>query len=115
MDNYNFRSNNINVNTNVNKTTNITDNNTDVFPPPFSKLAAGAEVKPIIFPQHQQEFRKRTNDDNISNEPSLDNGKSFESSNNNDNDIQKRPAALSESDILINTNKKRLSVDYILT
>lgn len=111
MDNYNFRPNNT--------TTNNT--NTNSFFSPYSTSVSSTEVRPVIFPQHQQAFRQQPNDNNNTNEHNTanDNGKikSFKNNddNNNSNDNKKTPVTLSDSDLLINTNKKRLSVDYILT
>ena len=43
-------------------------------------------------------------------------GENFKNTDDrNDNNNKKRSETLSESDISVNTNKKRLSVDYILT
>lgn len=119
MNNYNIRPNNINVNTNTN--TNTINCNPDSFSPPFSIPAAGTEAKPIVFPQHQQAFSRQPNGNNNSNMSLSKNdsrkGENFKNNNDDDNDNnnKKRSEALSESDISVNTNKKRLSVDYILT
>ncbi|CAI4054048.1 hypothetical protein SUVZ_16G0560 [Saccharomyces uvarum] len=103
MDNYNFRPNN----------TNTTNNS---FPPPYCAPNVGAEAKPVIFPQHHQPFQQPPYDNNP-NESIKKNssGKNKSPNDDDNNDGKKRLETLTDSDLLINTNKKRLSVDYILT
>ncbi len=114
MNKYNIRPSNINVNTsNIN-------NNLDSFSPPFSPSTTVAEAKPIILPQYQQAFSQPPNGNKNNNMSSSKNGgkggENFKNTDDrNDNNNKKRSETLSESDISVNTNKKRLSVDYILT
>lgn len=114
MNKYNIRPSNINVNTsNIN-------NHLDSFSPPFSPSTTVAEAKPIILPQYQQAFSQPPNGNKNNNMSSSKNGgkggENFKNTDDrNDNNNKKRSETLSESDISVNTNKKRLSVDYILT
>lgn len=80
----------------------------------------GAEAKPVIFPQHHQPFQQPPYDNNPNesikkNSNSNNNGKGKSPNDDDSNDGKKRLDNLTDSDLLINTNKKRLSVDYILT
>ncbi|QID88211.1 hypothetical protein GRS66_010920 [Saccharomyces pastorianus] len=107
MDNYNFRSNN---------TTNTTNTTNNSFPAPYCAPNLGTEAKPVIFQQHHQPFQQQSYDNNPNESiKKAGNDKGKSPSDDDNNDGKKRLETLTDSDLLINTNKKRLSVDYILT